>query len=68
MSAVHWEWDRNVAKVLGEQGDQGTGPSGHGKEKKNPSEFTFLNSKSTQEKRLMSFIRQRLSKHITLMV
>lgn len=34
MSAVDWKWHRNVAEVLGEQGDQGTGPSGHGKEEK----------------------------------
>lgn len=42
MSAVHWKWHRNVAEVLGEQGDQGTGPSGHGKGRKKTVNSLFL--------------------------
>lgn len=33
ISAEHWKRHRNVAEVLGEQGDQCSGPSGHERKK-----------------------------------
>lgn len=53
MSAVHWKRHRNVAEVLGEQGDQCSGPSGHGKGKIQL--IHIINPNSTQEKILKSF-------------
>lgn len=53
MSAVHWKGHGNVAEVLGEQSDQCSGPSGHGKEKKIQL-IRIINPNSTQQKILTS--------------
>lgn len=53
MSVVHWKWHRNVAEVLGEKGDQCSGPSGQGKGKIQL--IQIINPNSTQEKILKSF-------------
>lgn len=55
MSAVHWNWHRNVAEVLGEQGDQCRGPGGQGKGKKQ--KIHIINPSSIQETTLKAFSR-----------
>lgn len=49
MSAVHWKRHRNMTEVLGEQGDQCSGPSGHAKGRIQL--IHIIDPNATQEKR-----------------